>query len=96
MMRCWERRGCDEEWMSRCPHNLGNDVCPTECFNVDCFLPTHVVATDFALLLNPDLEYSAAVKECCRWCEHFLTHGPRKGEGAGDPTAMRESMRFLI
>ena len=76
MANCWERRGCDEEMMSRCPHNTPGEPCPADCHYAACDRPTHVVATDFAVLLNPERYYDAAVKEVCRFCEHFLEHGP--------------------
>ena len=31
MAQCWERRGCDEEMMSRCPHNIPGEPCPADC-----------------------------------------------------------------
>ncbi len=100
MPHCWEIRGCDEEWMSRCPHSLVDDLCPSECFNADCFRPNHKVATDFELLLNPDRDYDAAVKECCHWCEFFLKHGPSMADKAsrtgGIPDKGRQTTRFLI
>lgn len=78
MARCWETRGCDEEWMSRCPHALANDICPADCWNTVCERPTHVMATDPEVLLNPYIDYNAAIKETCRYCEFFLNNGPRK------------------
>lgn len=76
MAKCWETRGCDEEWQGRCPHNLGDDLCPSDCINTNCDRATHVVATDFELLLNPDRDYDRAPKEVCRSCEFFLKYGP--------------------
>ena len=69
MANCWERRGCDDEMMARCPHNIGRDLCPTECWNAACYRSNHVIATDFELLLNSDRDYSAAIKEICHFCE---------------------------
>ena len=76
MTKCWEKRGCDEEMMSRCPHNAPGEPCPADCHFAACQRATHVVATDFDLLLNPERVYEAAVKEICRFCEHFLKNGP--------------------
>jgi hypothetical protein len=76
MAKCWEVRGCDEEMMSRCPHNTPGEPCPADCHYAACFRSTHVVATDFDLLLNPTLNYEAAIKEVCRFCENFLKNGP--------------------
>ena len=28
------------------------------------------------MLLNPNRDYDAAVKQVCRFCEHFLVNGP--------------------
>lgn len=78
MANCWERRGCDDEMMGRCPHNIGQEPCPADCWNAACYRETHVVATDPMLLLNPELDYEAAIKQVCRFCEFFLTHGPRR------------------
>lgn len=87
MAKCWETRGCDAEWMSRCPHNLGDDMCPSDCLNTTCERPTHVVATDLELLLNPDRDYDIAPKEVCRSCEFFLKYGPdRKDREPGQKT----------
>lgn len=33
-------------------------------------------ARDFGVLLNPNRDYDAAVKQVCRFCEHFLVNGP--------------------
>lgn len=74
---CWEARGCDSEMRSRCPHNTPGEPCPADCHFAACTRPRHVVCGDFALLLNPERDYDAAVKEICRFCEHFLTKGPK-------------------
>ena len=76
MANCWERRGCDEEMQGRCPHNQPGEPCPADCHFAACHRATHVVASDFGLLLNPERDYEAAVKEVCRFCEHFLKNGP--------------------
>lgn len=36
------------------------------------------MATDPEVLLNPYIDYNAAIKETCRYCEFFLNNGPRK------------------
>lgn len=95
MAKCWESRGCDDEWMSRCPHNLSDDICPSDCFNTYCDRPTHKVAEDFALLLNPDRDFDVAPKEVCHACEFFLTYGPdKKDREPGQKTY--GGARFLI
>ena len=73
MAQCWERRGCDEEMMSRCPHNIPGEPCPADCRFAACTRSTHEVCQDFNKLLNPERDYDAAVKEVCRFCEHFRT-----------------------
>lgn len=78
-MNCWEKRGCDDELMSRCPH-VSDKVyspCPPDCRYTDCLMPTHAIATDVTLLLDATVDRKAAIKETCMYCEFFLTHGPR-------------------
>ena len=96
MAGCWERRGCDEEMMSRCPHNVPGEPCPADCHYAACDRPTHVVATDFAVLLNPERYYDAAVKEVCRFCEHFLEHGPDIADAPEDGPRAGNPNRFLL
>ena len=54
------------------------------------------MAHDITVMLNPDLNYDAAIKEVCRFCEHFLTHGPDLS--TVDPNARRQGNpnRFLL
>ena len=97
---CWELRGCDDEMQSRCPHNIPGEPSPPDCRFAPCERDTHVVCQDFNVLLNPERDYDAAVKEVCRFCEHFLKNGPdlspegRAAQGAsprpGNPN------RFLL
>ena len=55
-----------------------------------------MVASDFGLLLNPERDYEAAVKEVCRFCEHFLKNGPDVADGeAGGPRPGNPN-RFLL
>lgn len=95
MAKCWEMRGCDDEMRSRCPHNIPGEPCPADCKFAACSRPTHVVATDVNLILNPELDYEASVKEVCRICEFFLTNGP-----AADPNNPQRRLgnpnRFLL
>jgi hypothetical protein len=77
MEGCWSRRGCDEEMMERCPHNVEGEPCPAECHFAACHRPTHVVCDDFEILLNPERDYEAAIKQVCRFCNHFLINGPK-------------------
>lgn len=76
-MQCWEKRGCDDEMMSRCPHNVPGESCPADCHFAACNRPMHKVCQDFAVLLNPERDYDAAVKEVCRFCMYFLEQGPK-------------------
>ncbi len=98
MTNCWETRGCDEEMQSRCPHNLPGEPCPADCHYAACGRATHVVASDYELLLNPDRDYDAAVKEICRFCEHFLTLGPSVADRSEqeDPPRLGNPNRFLL
>ena len=97
-MNCWELRGCykDEELNGRCPHNTPGEPCPADCKFSACDRPTHVVAKDILLILNPDLNYDAAVKEVCRMCEHFLKHGPGIDTAADNPVRVGNPNRFLL
>ena len=96
MAQCWERRGCDEEMMSRCPHNIPGEPCPADCRFAACTRSTHEVCQDFNKLLNPERDYDAAVKEVCRFCEHFLEHGPGVAERTGEVTRQGTPNRFLL
>lgn len=96
MAHCWEMRGCDEEMRGRCPHNIPGEPCPADCNFSACFRPTHVVAHDFELLLNPDLNYDASVKEVCRVCEHFLKNGPDATTIKDNPKRQGNPNRFLL
>ena len=79
-MACWEKRGCykDEEMLSRCPHNTPGEPCPPDCHFAACERKTHVVCTQYDKLLNPNINFEAATKEICRFCEFFLDNGPLK------------------
>lgn len=96
MAHCWEQRGCDDEMRGRCPHNIPGEPCPAECHFAACDRPTHKPVTDILMLLNPDLNYDAAIKEVCRTCEFFLTKGP--GRDTIEETAPRQGNpnRFLF
>lgn len=76
MAFCWEKRGCDEEMQSCCPHNIPGELCPTECNFAACDRPTHEVAYGLSMLDNPDVDRNAPVKEVCRVCKFFIEHGP--------------------
>ncbi len=95
MPNCWEMRGCDEEMQSYCPHNIPGEPCPADCRYAACLRPTHKVATDPAVLLNPELDYEAGIKEVCHFCEFFLTHGPKEGE-VDTPRRQGKPNRFLL
>jgi hypothetical protein len=78
---CWEIRGCDEEMWSRCPHNGDAkgiySPCPADCYYTACERPTHEVATDLTVLLDPSVDRMVAKKESCTFCTFFLTHAPK-------------------
>ena len=96
MAVCWEMRGCDDEMQSRCPHNIPGEPCPADCHFAACHRPTHKVATDMNLLLNPDRDYNASVKQVCRVCEFFLTNGPSVDETAPAPERPNDRNRFIL
>lgn len=96
MANCWEKRGCDEEMMSRCPHNQPGEPCPAECHFAACVRPTHEVCRDFMILLNPERDYDSAVKEICRFCTHFLEKGPCVSERSENVERQGNPNRFLL
>ena len=97
MAFCWEQRGCDEEMQSRCPHNIPGEPCPADCHYAACQRPTHKVEDDFGILLNPERDYDAAVKEVCRFCEFFLTKGPNVADRKeGEVHRQGNPNRFLL
>ena len=77
MAKCWESRGCDEDMMSHCPHNEPGHLCPARCAFSACDRPTHRQTSDPALIFEPWVDRSAAMKENCTYCEFFLCNGPR-------------------
>lgn len=80
MPKCWEIRGCDEEMQAGCMHpNELNDQCPAKCAFAQCDRPQHILTTDPALVFEPTIDRTAAIKGVCTFCEFFLTHGPRVG-----------------
>ena len=96
MVKCWARRGCDDEMQGRCPHNTPGEACPADCHYAACVRPTHKVAEDFGLLLNPERDYDAALKQVCRFCEHFLTNGPTVNERTKEVPRVGNPNRFLL
>ncbi|MDR2036208.1 MAG: hypothetical protein LBP91_06030 [Coriobacteriales bacterium] len=78
-MNCWQKRGCDDEMASRCPHAVlsADGVCPISCYFANCGFPQRKYASNLDLLLDATVDRSAAIKEPCTYCEHFLTNGPR-------------------
>ena len=78
MAACWTIRGCEgsENNYGHCPHAMLNGRCPVDCAFTECDRPTHKVASGL-MLLDPDIDRSAAIKECCCICEFFITHGPK-------------------
>lgn len=73
------------------------EPCPADCRFAACVLPTHKVEDDFSILLNPERDYDAAIKEVCRFCEFFLLNGPKVSERT-DGTVHRQGNpnRFLL
>jgi len=73
------RRGCDPEMWERCPHAVPGvfSPCPADCCYTACDKPQHKVATDLDILLDPNVDRRAAMKEQCMFCEFFLTTAPR-------------------
>ncbi len=93
---CWEFRGCDEEMQQRCPHNTPSQACPANCYYAACYRNCHVVCTDFNMLLNPERNYDAAVREICRFCEYFLQNGPKTKDRPSDFERTGNPNRFLL
>ena len=79
IMSCWTQRGCDEEMSGRCPHVSAEvySPCPADCNYSFCSNPQHIIATDVSLLLDSEIDRTAAIKEQCYYCEFFLTNGPK-------------------
>lgn len=96
MAFCWEKRGCDEEMQERCPHNVPNEPCPADCHYAACQRDTHVVETDLNILLNPERDYDAAIKQVCRFCTFFLTNGPEYNKNEADKLRTGNPNRFLL
>lgn len=80
----------------RCPHNTPGEACPADCHFAACHRKTHVVCADFDVLLNPERDYDAAVKQVCRFCEHFLKHGPSVSERTESVERVGNPNRFLL
>lgn len=76
MAKCWETRGCDDEMMSRCPHNKPAFKCPAGCAFANCDRPTHVPSSDAMLIFDPRPDRDAAIKVQCTFCEFFLKNAP--------------------
>ena len=96
MTACWEQRGCDAEMQGRCPHNAPGESCPVECHFAVCERPTHEVCQSIELLLNPQIDYEACVKEGCRICTFFLSKGPRLAEGERAARRQGNPNRFIL
>lgn len=80
MAKCWEQRGCDEEMQAECPHSVDfKDNCPTKCAFASCDRPSYEMTTDPALIFDPTVDRDVAIKDGCKFCGFFLTHGPRIG-----------------
>jgi len=78
MAKCWEQRGCDEEMQKECPHSMDfKDNCPTKCAFAACDRSTYELVDDPALIFDPAIDRSAAIKDGCQFCGFFLKNGPR-------------------
>ncbi len=79
MSRCWEIRGCkDEQIQADCPHAaMIGDRCPAKCAFAQCDLEQHERTSDPALIFEPEIDRTAAIKEGCTYCAFFLRNGPR-------------------
>jgi hypothetical protein len=80
MAKCWESRGCDDEMMSRCPHDNPGEKCPSRCAFAQCDRASHHPSSDPALIFDPWIDRAAAMKELCTFCAFFLANGPRTGQ----------------
>ena len=70
---------------------------PADCRFAACTRSTHEVCQDFNNAARiPERDYDAAVKEVCRFCEHFLEHGPGVAERTGEVTRQGNPNRFLL
>lgn len=96
MAMCWELRGCDEEMQSRCPHNIPGEPCPAECHFAVCERPTHKVIDDPLLMLDPDINFDAAIKEGCRICSFFIEHAPDSSTICNNARRQGNPNRFLL
>lgn len=93
---CWEIRGCEgpNNNFDHCPHYMKGSICPKDCQFSWCERKTHKATTDIMLLLDPDVDRRAAIKEYCYSCEFFLKHAPRMAEGeVVDATEYEHGMR---
>lgn len=78
MAKCWEQQGCDDKMQGECPHVVEFfDNCPTKCAFATCDRATYELTTDPALIFNPDVDRSQAIKDGCTYCAFFLKSGPR-------------------
>jgi hypothetical protein len=76
--KCWELRGCDAEMEADCVHaETRAERCPSRCSFSQCYRPTAGVTSDPALVFDPTVERTAAIREVCLYCPFFLTNGPR-------------------
>ena len=90
---CWRTRLCSPEVQDACMHAVSDfDMCPSRCNFSFCQLETHKISTDAALVFDPNVDRSQALKQTCLYCEFFLKNGPRMpnrasgGETEGEGT----------
>jgi hypothetical protein len=79
--KCWEERGCDSEMESTCVHAMDpTERCPSRCNFSRCDRASSETSSDPALIFDPEVERTAAIKELCLYCAFFLKNGPRVGK----------------
>lgn len=97
MAKCWETRGCDEEMMSRCPHNIGRVPCPADCLSTHCARPQHRLLGALDALDHPEVDRAAAIKEVCLFCGFFLENGPVRDPDSGEvPTMAARALNINV
>lgn len=78
MAKCWGERGCDTEMQATCVHaDTPTERCPSRCSFARCDRSSAAVTSDPALIFDPQIDRTAAIKEACLFCEFFLVNGPR-------------------
>ena len=75
---CWRTRDCSPEVQRACMHAVTDyDMCPSRCNFAFCDRDTNKITTDAALIFDPTVDRSQALKQTCHYCEFFLKNAPR-------------------